>query len=111
LFVVGYIKPQAYNRHTQKITLTGKIKSFAAELATVALGSSVPGSPVELDTLDGQPTLQSPVATFYDASGKQYQYQFSGALFKSFKANVKAEDYADFDFEMEATDVKILYTA
>lgn len=111
LYVVGSIVPQAYNRSTQKITLTGKIKSFAAELATLALGSSVPGNPIELDPLDGQPTLLSPVATFFDQNNKEIQYQFSGALFKSFKNNVKMEDYADFDFEMEATSVKILYTA
>lgn len=111
LYVVGSIVPQAYNRSTQKITVTGKIKSFAAELANLSLGSSVAGTPVGLYPLDGQPTLQSPVATFVDANGKEIQYQFSGALFKSFKANVKMEDYADFDFEMEATSMVIVYTS
>lgn len=110
LYVVGSIIPQAYNRHTQKITLTGKIKSFAAEVFQLALGSSTPGSPQEIDYLDGQPTLVNPVATLFDSAGKQYQYQFGGALFKSFKTNLKMEDYADFDFELEATTLKILYT-
>lgn len=110
LYVVGSIVPQAYNRSTQKITLTGKIKSFAAELANLALGSSVPGVPVSLNPLDGQPSLLSPVATFFDQNGKEIQYQFSGALFKSFKNNVKMEDYNDFDFEMEATSLALIYT-
>jgi hypothetical protein len=101
LYVVGSIIPQAYNRHTQKITLTGKIKSFAAEIANVALGSSATGNPVTLYPLDGQPTLQSPVATFFDANGKEFQYQFSGAMFKSFKTNVKMEDYADLTLSLK----------
>lgn len=111
LYVVGSIVPQAYNRHTQKITLTGKIKSFAAEIATLALGSSAAGTPVGLYPLDGQPTLQSPVATFTDANGKEVQYQFTGALFKSWKTNVKMEDYTDFDFELEASSIALVYTA
>lgn len=111
LYVVGSIVPQAYNRHTQKITLTGKIKSFAAEIAGLALGSSAAGTPVTLAPLDGQPTLTSPVATFFDANNKEVQYQFTGALFKSFKTNVKMEDYTDFDFELEATSMSLLYTA
>lgn len=110
LYVVGSIVPQAYNRSSQKVTMSGKIKSFPAELAAVALGSSSIGTPNLLQPLDGQPTLLSPVATLFDSAGREYQYQFSGAIFKSFKGNVKMEDYADFDFELEATSVVLVYT-
>lgn len=111
LYVLNSIKPQDYARASQKVTLTGKIKSFAPELYNMALGSSTTGSPQEINTLDGQPTLQNPVATFFDRNGKQYQYQFSGALFKSYKMSAKMEDYAEWDFELEASDIAILYTA
>ena len=110
LYVVNSIVPQAMNRHTQKITLTGKIRSFAAETFALAMGSSTIGTPNTLIGLDGQPTLVNPVANLYDSAGKQYQYQFGNAMFKSFKTNVKMEDYADFDFELEASTLSILYT-
>ncbi len=111
LFVLNSIKPADYARSQQKVTLTGKIKSFAPEWIESALGSSTIGTPQEIDTLDGQPTLLSPVLTFFDRNGKEYQYQFSGAIFKSYKMNAKMEDYADWDFELEAKDVAIVYTA
>lgn len=110
LFVLGSIKPQAYNRHTQKITLTGKLKSFSPALLAMAAGSSTGSAPMSILTVDGQPTLLNPVATFFDATGNQYQYQFSNALFKSSKTSLKMEDYAEFDFEMEASDVTALST-
>jgi hypothetical protein len=74
-------------------------------------GSSTIGSPQEIDLLDGQPTLLSPVFTFFDRNNKQYQYQFSGALFKSYKLNAKMEDYAEWDIELEAKGVVLIYTA
>ncbi len=111
LFVLNSIKPQDYTRASQKVSMTAKIKSFAPELYNMALGSSTTGTPQEIDTLDGQPTLQNPVLTFFDRSGKEYQYQFSGALFKTYKMSAKMEDYAEFDFELEAKDIAIVYTA
>lgn len=112
LYVLNSIKPADYARSQQKVTLTGKVKSFAPEFYNVALGSSTNGNPQEIDTLDGQPTLINPVLTFFDRNAKQYQYQISGALFKSYKINAKMEDYADFDFELEAKDLIALdYTA
>jgi len=111
LYVLGSIKPQNYARHTQKITLTGKLKSFAPSLWSAAAGSSTGSAPMSILTVDGQPTLLNPVGTFFDSAGNEVQYQFSNALFKSFKSSLKMEDYAEFDFEMEASDVTILSQA
>lgn len=111
LYVLGSIKPADLVRHSQKTTLTGKIKSFAAEMEAIAYGSSQIGTPNELDTLDGQPTFTNPVLTLFDRNGKEYQYQLISALFKSSKGSFKAEDYGEFDFELEAIDIKALYTA
>jgi hypothetical protein len=111
LYVLNSIKPQDYTRASQKVAMTGKIKSFAPELYDLALGSSTIGTPQEIDTLDGQPTLVNPVLTFFDRNNNQYQYQFSGALFKSYKMNAKMEDYAEWDIELEAKDITLIYTA
>lgn len=105
LLVLGSIKPQFIARHSQKTTLTGKVKSFAPALLAMAAGSSNIGNPSSILTLDGQPTLSNPVGTFFDVTGNEFQYQFTGALFKSFKTTLKAEDYLESDFEMEALDV------
>lgn len=110
LYVLGSIKPQAYNRHTQKVTISAKIKSFAPSVFAMAAGSSAGSAPLNILTVDGQPTLLNPVATFFDAAGLQYQYQFNNAIFKSAKTSLKMEDYAEFDFEMEASDITILST-
>lgn len=110
LYVLGSVKPQTYARSSQKVTLTGKIKSFAPEIMQAALGSSTPGTPNEIDTLDGQPTFVSPVGTFFDQSNKQYQYQFQNAMFKSYNMTAKMEDYAEWDFELEAMDIIIVNT-
>lgn len=111
LLVLGSIKPQFLARHTQKVTLTGKLKSFAPSLWAMAAGSSSGSAPMSILTLDGQPTLLNPVGTFFDSAGNEVQYQFSNALFKSMKSSLKMEDYAEFDFEMEAMDVTILSQA
>ncbi len=111
LFAVGSIMPQAKNRHTFKCSVTGKVKSWAAEMFSFALGSSAAGSPNTINPLDGQPTLLSPVFTAYDANLKEYQYQFTGAIFKSISTAVKMEDYGEFDFEMEAMGLTELYTS
>ncbi len=110
LYVLGSIIGQDLVRHSVKATLSGKIKSFSPEADSIAYGSSVVGTPMELDVLDGQPTLTNPVLTIYDRNGKEIQYQFQSALFKSSKANLKAEDFGEFDFELEALNVKLLYT-
>jgi hypothetical protein len=109
LYVLNSIKPQDLVRHTQKITMSGKAKSFPAELVTTTLGSSASGTPNEIDTLDGQATLQNPVVTLFDRENREIQYQFSGALFKSSKLTAANEAYAEFDFDLEAMDIAILY--
>jgi hypothetical protein len=111
LYVLGSIKPQDLVRHTQKVTLTGKVKSFPPELSMYALGSSTPGTPQEIDTLDGQPTFVNPVVTLFDRNNKEIQYQLSGAIFKSNKLTAKMEDFAEWDFELEAKDIVEVYTA
>lgn len=108
LYILGSIKPQDLTRHTQKVTLTGKLVSFPAEMATMALGSSTTGTPNEIDTLDGQPTYQSPVLTVFDRNAKQIQYQLTGAIWKKFSASLKNEAYAEWDFEIEAKDILAL---
>ena len=110
LYVLNSIKPQDYTRATQKVSMSAKMKSFSPEAYETAMGSSTIGTPSEIDTLDGQPTLQNPVLTFFDRNGKEYQYQLSGALFKSYKMSAKMEDYAEWDIELEAKDMTIIYT-
>ena len=110
LYVLGSVLPQDLVRHSMKFTLTGKAKSFPAELMAMAFGSSVIGTPNEFDILDGQPTMQNPVLTLFDRNSKQIQYQFSNAVFKSTTGSFKMEDYAEFDFELDARNVVILQT-
>lgn len=110
IYTLGSIKRQDIARHSEKVTLTGKIKSYAPEMEMIALGSSTTGTPQEIDTLDGQPTLQSPVLTIFDRNNKEIQYQISGAIFKSTKVATTAENYAEWDFEIEAKDIAEVYT-
>ncbi len=110
LYVLGSIKGQDIVRHSVKATLSGKIKSFAPEADALAYGTVVSGTPMEIDVLDGQATLLNPVVTLFDRNGKQITYQFINALFKSSKASMKAEEYTEFDFELDALDIKELYT-
>lgn len=111
LYIMNSIKGADIVRHSQKCTLTGKLKSYPLEMEMIALGSSVIGVPDNADTLDGQPTLQNPVVTLFDRNNKQVQYQFASALFKSTKFTGKAEDYGEWDFEMTSIDVTEVATA
>lgn len=110
LFVLGSIKPQNYARHTQKVTMSAKLKSAAPSLIAMVAGSSTGSAPLNILTYDGQPSLLNPVATLFDNNGKEYQYQFSNAVFKSTKLTARMEDYAEWDFELEASDITILST-
>lgn len=110
LFVLGSIKPQYKARHSQKVSVTGKIKSYAPEMEMLALGSSSIGVPNQILTLDGQATLTNPVLTLFDSNNKEIQYQLTGAVFKSTKLSAKMEDYSEWDFELESLDIAEFYT-
>jgi hypothetical protein len=111
LYIMNSIKGADIVRHSQKVTLTGKLKSYPLEMDMIVMGSSNIGSPDSAIALDGQPTLQNPVVTLFDRNNKEVQYQFSNALFKSNKYTGKAEDYGEFDFELTALDVTEVATA
>lgn len=110
LLILGSIKAADLARHTQVVTLSGKLKSYAPELEMMVAGSSTIGSPNNANTLDGQPTLQNPVVTLYDRNNKEIQYQLSSALFSSTKLTAKMEDYSEWDFELTAIDIVEVYT-
>jgi hypothetical protein len=111
IYVIGSIKRADIARMKEKVTVSGIIKSFAPEMEMVAMGSSTAGTPSEIDAMDGQPTLLNPVITLYDRNNKEIQYQLLNAMFKSNKLTAKSEDWAQWDFEIEAIDIKELYTA
>ena len=112
LYVLNSIKPQDLVRHGQKVTMSGKIKSFPPELLAVTAGSSNNGIPSGISTTDGQHKLQSPIVTLFERNAKQIQYQLSGALFKSNKLTTANEAFGEWDFELEAKDIQeIVYTA
>ena len=110
LFVVGSIKAVDKVRHSQKVTMSGKLKSYPAELDMMLAGSSTIGAQNQANTLDGQPTFQNPTVTLFDRNGKQIQYQFTNALFKSSKLTSRNEEYSEWDFELEAIDITEIYT-
>jgi hypothetical protein len=105
LYIMNSVKGADIVRHSLKCMLTGKLKSYPLEMDMIAAGSSALGTPDNAVTLDGQPTLSNPVVTLFDRNGKQVQYQFANALFKSTKFTGKAEDYGQWDFEMTSLDV------
>lgn len=111
LYIMNSVKGADIVRHSLKCSLTGKLKSYPLEMDMIAAGSSTIGTPDNALTLDGQPTLQNPVVTLFDRNGKEIQYQFNSALFKSNKLTAKAEDYAEWDFEMTSIDVTEVATA
>jgi hypothetical protein len=111
MYIINSIKPAALARHSQSTKITGQVKSFSPEMELLSWGSSTSGTPNEINTLDGQPTLINPVITCFDQSGKEFQYQVSGALFTSSKPSMKEEAFTTWDFTMEALDIALVYTA
>lgn len=111
LYTIGSIQPQALVRHSLKYSLTAKVKSFPAEIEALAYGaSSTASSPIEVFPLDGQPTFVNPIITLTDINGKEYQYQFLNAIWKSDKLTAKMADYGEWDIELDAMNMLILYT-
>ncbi|MHB8483867.1 MAG: hypothetical protein ACYDBV_14235 [Nitrospiria bacterium] len=111
MYILNSIKMAFLARHSLSVTVSGQVQSFSPEMDTRAYGSSTTGTPIEIDTLDGQPTLLNPVLTLFDQNGKEFQYQVQNALFSTDKASLKNEGYTVFDFTIEAIDIKLLYTA
>ena len=110
LYVLNSIKIQSLARHTEKITITGQITTFSTELDSIIYGSSSTGATITYTPLDGQPTLQNPTLTVYDASNKEYQFQIQGALFTKLSLNTTKEAFAIYDFSIEAEDLLFLAT-
>ena len=110
MYVLNSIKPAALARHSQSTKITGQVKSFSPEMEMLSCGSSTTGSPQEINTLDGQPTLLNPVITAFDQNGKKYQYQVLNALFTSSKPSFKEESFTTWDFTIEAVDIQLVYT-
>lgn len=110
IYILGSIKRADIARSTLKVTMAGVIKSYAPEMEQAALGSSTVGTPQEIDYLDGQPTLLNPVFTTYDRNNKELQYQLINAIFRSNKLSAKAEVWVQWDFELDAIDIKEVYT-
>lgn len=110
LYTLGSIRSVDKARHSEKVTLTAKVKSYAPELEMMAMGSSTTGATQTANSIDGQATLLNPVLTIFDRNNKEIQYQLISALFKSTKITARMEDYAEWDFELEAVDMLEIYT-
>ena len=110
LFVLNSILPQDKVRSGTKVVMTGKIVSFAPEMEMLAMGSSTVGTPQEIDLLDGQPTMINPIVTLFDRYGKEIQYQLQNAIFKSTSVSSAKEAYGEWEFELEAKSIVLLYT-
>jgi hypothetical protein len=110
MYVLNSIKIANLARHSESVTISGEIKSWSPEMEMLSFASSTIGTPQEIDTLDGQPTLINPVITLFDNNGKEFQYQVLNALFTSDKVGLKAEDYTSWDFTIESIDIKLIYT-
>lgn len=110
MYVLNSIKMAFLARHSESVSISGQVQSFSPEMDMLSFASSTTGTPQEIDTLDGQPTLLNPVITLFDQNGKEFQYQVLNALFTSNKASLKNEAYTTWDFTIEAIDIKIIYT-
>lgn len=108
LYVLNSIKGAALVRHSEAVNLTATLKSFNEEFDEIAFGSMSSGTPTGIYTLDGQPSMQNPVFTFYDQNNKEYQYQVLNAVIKSVKATATQEGFTSWDVEMDALDVQLV---
>ena len=110
LYVLNSIKIQFLARASESVSVTGTINSWSPEMDNLLYGSSTTGTPQEIDTLDGQPTLVNPTITCFDSNGKEFQYQLINALFTAESVSLKQEDYSSWDFTIMASDIKLVYT-
>lgn len=110
LYVLNSIKIAFLARSSESVSVTGTMNSWSPELDNILYGSSTIGTPQEIDTLDGQPTLNNPVITCFDSSGKEFQYQLQNALFTAETVSLQQENYASWDFTIMASDIKLVYT-
>jgi hypothetical protein len=110
LNVINSIIAQDKVRHTMTVKVDFKVKNFSPEIEAILYGKSASGSPNTLSILDGQPTFQNPVLTVFDRNGKEIQFQLTNALIKSSAFTSAADAYGEWDFELEATNIQLLYT-
>jgi hypothetical protein len=110
MYVLNSIKIAFLARSNESVSVTGTIMSWSPEMDNQLYGSSTTGSPQEINTLDGQPTLINPVITCFDSNGKEFQYQILNALFTAETITLTQEDYDKWDFTLTATDIQLIYT-
>lgn len=108
MYVLNSIKTANIARSNESVTLTGLIKSMSPEMMASIYGSVSSGATYDIQTYDGQPSLQSPVVTLYDSAGKEYQYQISGAIFTTNTMTAAQEAYTTWDFTIEAKDITLI---
>lgn len=111
MYVLNSIKMAALARSSFVVTITADLMSWSPEIDGLLYGSSTAGTPSEINSLDGQPTLQNPVITCYDSNGKEFQYQVLNAIFTEDSPTLTQEAYAKWSISLTAIDINIVYTA
>ena len=111
MYVLNSIKMAALSRSSFVVTITADIMSWSPEIDGLLYGSSVAGTPAEITSLDGQPTLQNPVITCFDSNGKEFQYQVINAIFTADSITLTQEQYVKWSISITAIDINIVYTA
>ena len=110
MYVLNSIKMAALARSSQVVTISADLMSWSPEIDNLLYGSSTIGTPQEINSLDGQPTLQNPVITCFDSNGKEFQYQVLNAIFTEDSPTLTQEQYAKWSINMTAIDINIVYT-
>lgn len=110
MYVLNSIKMAALARSSYVVTITADLMSWSPEIDGLLYGSSVAGTPAEITSLDGQPTLQNPVITCFDSNNKEFQYQVINAIFTADSTSLTQEVYAKWSINLTAIDINIVYT-
>lgn len=107
--ILGSIKARKISRTEFKCGFKAKVISFNESLLQYFYGSSVADSGgQDFSVVDGQ---QSSIATLNvtcyigNDTTQPVQYQFTNAVIKANPINLKMNDYAEMDIDVEATDV------